>query len=385
VTRADHNGGGFVPPPYPYERLDALQRLADSLAGGVVDCSIGTPCDPVPDVAVHAAAAALSSSMGYPTSAGSPGLREAAAAWIARRFAVDVTADGVGACVGTKELVAALPHLLRLRTPGRDTVLYPAVAYPTYEMGATLAGCRAVPVPVDTDWHLDLSAVSDSDAERALLLWVNEPGNPTGSVGDRESFGAIANWARTRGVVVASDECYVEFAPEPASILEAGLGGVLAVHSLSKRSNMAGMRCGFYAGDPDLVTYLVETRKHAGFMVPTPVQAAAAAALDDDDHVALQRARYEERRKLVADGLAAHGLVHDGGPCSFYLWLHAEGTHDDGWEIAARLAHAGTLVSPGDLYGAAGADHVRLALVQPAERLQLALERLDVVAGARRL
>jgi len=375
---------GFVPPPYPYERLDALRRLADSLAGGVVDCSIGTPCDPVPDVASRAAAAVLDASMGYPASAGSAALRGAAADWMARRLDVSVAPEHVGACIGTKEFVAALPHLLRLRNPARDTVLFPAIAYPTYEMGAILAGCRAVAVPVDTDWHLDLDAVTDADAERALVLWVNEPGNPTSSVGDVARFRAIAEWARARGVVVASDECYVEFAPEPASILSAGASGVLALHSVSKRSNLAGMRCGFYAGDPDLVSYLVETRRHAGSMVPTPVQAAAAAALADDDHVAEQRARYEDRRKLVSDGLEAHGLVHDGGPCSFYLWLRAERGADDGWEIASRLAHAGTLVSPGDLYGAAGADHVRLALVQPVERLQLALDRLDVAARAGR-
>jgi aspartate/methionine/tyrosine aminotransferase len=263
-------------------------------------------------------------------------------------------------------------------------VLYPAVAYPTYEMGATLAGCRAVAVAVDADWHLDLASISDADAERALVLWINEPGNPTSSVLDRAGYARVAEWARARGVVVASDECYAEFAPEPASILAAGTSGVLAVHSLSKRSNLAGMRCGFYAGDADLVTYLVETRKHAGSMVPTPVQAAAVAALGDDEHVAEQRRRYEERRKLVADGLAAHGLVHDGGPASFYLWLRTERGHDDGWEIAARFAHAGTLVSPGDLYGAVGADHVRLALVQPVERLQLALDRFDVAAATRR-
>jgi succinyldiaminopimelate transaminase len=375
---------GFVPPPYPYERLDALKRLADSLPGGIVDCSIGTPCDPVPEVASRAAARVLDASMGYPASAGSAALRAAAADWFGRRFDVAITADHVGACVGTKEFVASLPHLLKLRNPARDTVLSPAVAYPTYEMGATLAGCRAVPVAVDTDWHLDLDSIAPADAERALVVWVNEPGNPTSSVADAARFRAIAEWAHEHGIIVASDECYAEYAPEPATILSAGLTNVLAVHSLSKRSNLAGMRCGFYAGDPDLVTYLVETRKHAGLMVPTPVQAAAAAALADDHHVVEQRARYKERRKLMSDGLAAHGLVHDGGPCTFYLWLRAAQGADDGWEIAARLAHAGTLVSPGDLYGAAGADHVRLALVQPTQRLQLALDRLDVAAQTRR-
>src|SRR3984885_8153812 len=157
---------GFVPPPCPYDRLRALERLADSLPGGVVDCSIGTPCDPVPDVAVQAAAAALPNSMGYPASAGSLALRDADAAWITRRFDVtDIEGAHVGACVGTKELVAGLPHLLRLRNPQRDTVLYPAVAYPSYEMGAVLAGCRAVAVPLDADWHLDLDAISEADAE----------------------------------------------------------------------------------------------------------------------------------------------------------------------------------------------------------------------------
>src|SRR5260221_10134842 len=335
---------GFVPPPYPYDRVRALERLADSLPGGVVDCSIGTPCDLVPEVAERAAAAALAGSMGYPPSAGSAALREAAAAWIRRRFGVDVDATHVGACVGPKELVASLPHLLRLRNPQRDTVLYPAVAYPTYEMGAILGGCRAVPVALDSQWHLDLATVRAEDAERALLLWVNEPGNPTSSVATRDRLVDTAAWARDRGIVVASDECYSEFAPEPATILAAGLDGVLAMHSLSKRSNLAGMRVGFYAGDVDLVEYLVETRKHAGLMAPIPMQAAAAAVLGDDDHVALQRARYAERRTFALDSLAAIGLVHDGVPCSFYLWLRHEEGPDDGWEIAAQLAQTAGLL-----------------------------------------
>jgi succinyldiaminopimelate transaminase len=368
---------GFVPPPYPYERLDALRRLADSLPGGVVDCSIGTPTDPVPEAVANAASAALADAMGYPTSAGSAALRSAAAAWITARFDVPIDPDSVAACVGTKEFVASLPHLLKLRDPRRDTVLFPAVAYPTYEMGATLAGCRAVPVPLDDGWHLDLGAISAADAERALLLWVNEPGNPTSSVASSKYLQSVAEWGREHGVLVASDECYVEYAPEPASILEGGLEGVLALHSLSKRSNLAGMRVGFYGGDEDLVAYLVETRKHAGLMVPSPMQAAAIAALADDAHVDEQRARYAERRAFVRDALSPYGFVHDGGPCVFYLWLRADSGADDGWELAARLAHeAGLLVSPGDLYGPGGADHVRLALVQPRERFELAFDRM---------
>jgi aspartate/methionine/tyrosine aminotransferase len=368
---------GFVPPPYPYERLDALQRLADSLPGGVVDCSIGTPCDPVPEVAARAAQQAIERSMGYPASAGSAELRASAAAWIQRRFGVALDAAHVAACVGTKEFVVSLPHLLHLRDPRRDTVLYPAIAYPSYEMGATLAGCRAVPVPLDAQWHLDVDAISDADAERAILLWLNEPGNPSASAADAAYLARVAEWARAHDVIVASDECYVVYAPQPATILASGLDRVLAVHSVSKRSNLAGVRVGFYAGDPELVSYLLETRKHAGLIAPTASQAAAAAALADDAHVDVQRARYEERRALVTDALAEHDLVHDGGPTSFYLWLRTRDGADDGWEVAARLAHgAGLLVSPGDLYGPAGADHVRLALVQSRDRLELALDRL---------
>lgn len=376
--------GGFVPPPYPYERLDALQRLADSLPGGVVDCSIGTPCDPVPEVATRAAIDALAASNGYPPSAGSAALREAAAGWIRRRFGVTVESAHVGACVGTKELVASLPHLLHLRVPARDTVLYPAISYPSYDMGAVLAGCRAVPVPLDAQWHLDIDAISDADAARALVLWINEPGNPSASTADDVYFARVVAWARDRGIIVASDECYAEFAPRPATVLSSGLDGVLAMHSVSKRSNLAGMRVGFYAGDPDLVTYLVETRKHAGLMAPTMVQAAAAAALGDDAHVDVQRNRYIERRDLMRAALEPHGLVHDGGDAAFYLWLRTADGADDGWEIAARLAHgAGLLVSPGDLYGALGADHVRIALVQPRDRLELALDRLGHAASVK--
>ena len=377
MADAGSTQAGFVPPPYPHDRLDAFRRLAAVVPGGVVDCSIGNPVDPVPDVVLAALDAAAPSGAGYPATIGSADLREAAAAWITRRLGAEVSSDHVLACIGTKEMVASLPRFLGLRNPGRDTVLYPAISYPTYAMGAELAGLRAVPVPLDADWHLDLARVSEENAGRALLLWTNEPGNPTAAVASETEVAATVAWARARGIVVAADECYAEFSGgEPTTSLAAGLDGVLAVHSLSKRSNMAGFRTGFVAGDPGLVRYLGEVRKHAGLMTPAPIQAAAVAALGDDTHVVAQRARYRERRALMLEGLAAHGLVHDGGPAPFYLWLRSEEQVDDGWELAARLAEAGTLVAPGSLYGPAGADHVRLALTQPLDRLQLVLERL---------
>jgi succinyldiaminopimelate transaminase len=374
---------GFVPPPYPHDRLRELRVVADAVPGGIVDCSVGTPVDPMPAVARRALADAAAAATGYPTAIGAPAYREAAAAWIGRRFGIGVSPDAVLACIGTKELVASLPRLLALRDPGRDTVLYPAVAYPTYEMGARLAGLRAVPVPLDARWHLDLSRISEADAARALVIWVNEPGNPTGASGGPQHLRAVVDWARECGAIVASDECYAEFTYDesgspaaPATVLSAGHDRVLAVHSLSKRSNMAGLRAGFLAGDAALVSYLGEVRKHAGLMTPAPVQAAATAALADDAHVDEQRARYARRRKQAQAALRAWGLVHDGGPSTFYLWLRTTEGGEDGWSITRRLAEHGLLVAPGDLYGPDGSAHIRLSLTQTDDRLALAFERL---------
>jgi aspartate/methionine/tyrosine aminotransferase len=235
-------------------------------------------------------------------------------------------------------------------------------------MGATLAGCRAVP-------YVDLAAVDPSDAARALCLWVNVPGNPTGELGD---LGAAAAWGRAHGVPVLSDECYVEFTWDgpPRTILEHGPEGVLAVHSLSKRSNLAGARAGFYAGDHDLVHYLAEVRKHAGFMVPGPVQAAAVAAWGDDEHVDAQRARYRGRLEAMADALGVAGVKAPMPAGAFYLWAPAP--DGDAWGLARRLAvEGGALVSPGEFYGPVGADHVRIAVVQPDDRIALVAERLQ--------
>jgi succinyldiaminopimelate transaminase len=373
------SAGGFRPPVYPFDRLDGPKRKAELHDGGIVDLSIGTPCD-APAPGVLAALAGSGAERGYPSSKGGPALRRAAAAWIGRRFGIEVPPEAVAACVGTKELVAGLPQWLSLRSPARDTVLYPSLSYPTYEMGAVLARCRAVPVAERPDGGLDLTSVSEEDARRALVLWVNSPSNPTGAVDD---LLVAAAWGRRFGVPVFSDECYVEYtwAGPPRTILESGLAGVVAVHSLSKRSNMAGLRAGFYAGDPDLVTYLSEVRQHAGFMVPGPVQAAAAAALDDDAHVEAQRARYRERLECFASvlkGLGASPGLPAGG---FYLWSEVPDPGQDGaaWAFTDLLAEGGgCLVAPGDLFGGGGASHVRVAMVQPTERLLLVARRLGL-------
>ena len=365
---------GFVPPPYPYDRLDRFKPLAESLPGGLVDLSIGTPCDAPPSEVV----AALSTSdaeRGYPPSIGTAPLRHAARAWMMRRFGVDVPIAQIGACVGTKEFVATTAQLLHLRKPERDTVLYPAVAYPTYEMSAVLAGCRPVPVAINASGGLDLASIDPADAQRAVMLWVNSPNNPTGALDD---LPGAAVWGRAHGVPVFSDECYAEFTWDgpPRTILESGLDGVVAVHSLSKRSNLAGLRIGFYAGDAELVTYLQEVRKHVGMLVPGPVQAAGAVALADDAHVVVQRDRYLRRLEVLAGALSAWSGFEVTMPAGgFYLWFDAA----DGWSFAERLArHAGALVSPGDFYGAGGANNVRVAVVQPDDRIELVVQRLGV-------
>ncbi len=373
---------GFVPPPYPYDRLDELRAVADGFDGGCVNLSVGAPSDP-PPAEVVAALSASDSERGYPPSVGSPAFRDAALRWLARRFGIDAAGAAVAACVGTKELVASVPHYLRLRDPSRDTVLYPAVSYPTYAMGAALAGCRAVPVPLDHQWRIDLDTVAPDDIARSLCLWVNSPGNPTGAIDD---LVAAVEWGRHHGVPVLSDECYIEFIWDEAartaeaSVLSTGSDGVVAVHSLSKRSNLAGMRAGFYAGDPDLVGYLSEVRKHAGMMVPGPVQAAAVAAFNDDRHVDAQRDVYRFRLARLRELLVPYApdVSLPGG--GLYLW--AASPDGDGWSLSRRVAEElGALISPGEFYGPQGAAYARVAAVAPDAQIDLLEQRVAARCG----
>jgi len=363
----------FTPPPLVWETLGDLREVAERFPGGAVDLTIGTPFDPPPNAVIEALASS-GTERGYPPSIGSVAFRTAAAGWMRRRLGVEVDPDHVAATIGSKEFVAGVPQWLRLRSPERDTVLYPAISYPTYAMGAQLAGCRAVPVPVGPSGALDLTAIEPGDAERALCLWVNSPANPTGALDDLE---AAARWGQTRQVPVLSDECYAEFTWDgPAhTILEHGVSGLLAVHSLSKRSNMAGVRAGFFAGDPELVHYLSQVRKHAGFMVPGPIQAAAAVAWGDDVHVDRQRERYALRIANMVTLLRGAELDAVAPAGAFYLWVPAP--DGDGAALTRRFAErAGVLVTPGVTYGRPGIGFVRLALVQPDRALDLVALRL---------
>lgn len=364
---------------YPWDTLTPYAERARAHPRGVVDLSIGTPVDPTPAV-VRDALAAASDAHGYPTTHGTPTLRETVAAWFARRRSVPgLDPDAVLPTVGSKELVGLLPALLRLG-PG-DVVVHPRTAYPTYDVGARLAGAT----PLATDDVDEWAGRTD-----VRLVWVNSPSNPTGRVLDAAHLARVVSAAREIGAVVASDECYAELAwAEPyasqgvPSLLDPAVSGgshdgLLVTYSLSKQSSMAGYRAAFVAGDPALVADLLATRKHLGMIVPAPVQAAMVAALSDDAHVAAQRDVYARRREVLVAALGDAGLQVDHSEAGLYLWSRPAG--DDGgdcWRTVSDLADLGILVGPGAFYGPEGAGHVRVALTATDERVHEAAARLS--------
>ena len=357
-------------PDFPWDSLRPYADRARQHPGGIVDLSVGTPVDPTPAL-VQDALRSASDAPGYPLTAGSPALRRAAEGWLRRRLGV--TAEvGLFPTIGSKSLVGLLPTFLGLG-PG-DRVLHPELAYPTYDVGARIAG--ATPVPLRAP-----EALPDEPGG-ARLLWVNSPANPTGEVLGVEALREVVAWGRRHGVLVVSDECYLELGydgVEPVSVLSAEVvgddaTGVLAVHSLSKRSNLAGYRLGLVAGDPAVIAGLLEVNRHAGMIVPAPVQAAGAVAFGDDDHVLAQRAKYAARRALLRGALERSGWRVTLSAAGLYLWASAEGL--DAWGSVDRLADLGILVAPGTFYGAAGARHVRVALTATDERIAAAAERL---------
>jgi succinyldiaminopimelate transaminase len=333
-----------------------------------VDLSVGTPVDPVPGL-VQDALQAAANAPGYPATHGTRTLREAAAGWLARCHGVTVEPDAVLPLIGTKEFIASLPGLLG-EGPG-GVVVYPELAYPTYDIGARLAGARG----------LASDGLTALGPEGARLIWVNSPSNPTGRVLPAEHLAKMVRWARERGAVLAADECYISLGwdTEPVSVLHPRVcggssDGLLAVHSVSKRSNLAGYRAGFVTGDPALIAQLLEIRKHAGMMMPTPVQAALTAALSDDVHAEQQRAVYAARRDQLRAALEKAGWAITHSEAGLYLWASRPGY--DCWASVQLLADAGILVAPGEFYGPAGAQHVRVALTATDERVAAAARRL---------
>lgn len=354
-------------PDFPWDTLADARRRAETHPDGLIDLSIGTPVDPTPALA-RTALAAAADSPGYPLTSGTPELRGALADYLQSRWAAAVAPDATLPVIGTKELVAWLPTLLGL---GRDdVVVHPAAAYPTYAVGARVAGCRAIPA----------AAPEDVGDERPALVWLNSPSNPTGEILSVDRMRSWVEWARSRGAVVASDECYGEFGwdAEPVSVLHPSVAGdsargLLAVHSLSKRSNLAGYRAGFVAGDPDVVAELLAVRKHLGMIVPRPVQDVMQVLLADQTHVAEQRDRYLARRAVLRPALEAVGLRVEHSEGGLYLW----GTRGEpGRATVGFLAERGILVAPGDFYGEAVQEYVRVALTARDDRIAAVATRL---------
>lgn len=379
-------------PDFPWDSLAPYRERARAFStgpqvgdagpdqGGLIDLSVGTPVDATPAV-IQEALAAAANAPGYPQTWGTEDLREAVATWFAARRGVpDVDPAGVLPTVGSKELVAWLPTLLDLGP--EDLVAFPRIAYPTYDVGARLAGARSFAADATTAF----GPVTRSTAPR--LLWLNSPGNPTGKVLGIEHLAKVVDWARRHGVIVASDECYAELdwrpdeergrIPTTPSILDPRVTGgshegLLCVYSLSKQSNLAGYRAAFVAGDPTLVGRILEMRKHAGMIVPWPVQRALVAGLADHDHVVAQKERYAARRATLLPAVEAWGLRVDDSAAGLYLWATAG---EDCWQTIGRLADLGILAAPGAFYGPAGAEHVRIALTASDEHIASAAHRL---------
>jgi succinyldiaminopimelate transaminase len=353
---------------FPWDTLAEASELARAHPDGIVDLSVGTPVDPVAPV-IRDALAAASAAPGYPTTAGTPALREAAADALARRYGVgDLSPDAVLPVIGTKELIAWLPTLLGLGAD--DVVVVPELAYPTYEVGARLAGAQVVLA----------DSLTQLGPARPALDYLNSPSNPTGKVLGEDHLRKVADWARERGALVVSDECYLGLGwdARPVSLLDPAVTGgdhtgLLAAHSLSKTSSLAGYRAGFVAGDQDVVAELLAVRKHAGMMVPTPVQAAMVAALTDDAHEREQRDRYARRRDVLLPAVCAAGFTLDHSEAGLYLWAtRGEECRD----TVAWFAQRGILVAPGEFYGPRGRQHVRIALTATDERIAAAVTRL---------
>ncbi|WP_210648939.1 succinyldiaminopimelate transaminase [Nocardioides sp. SYSU D00065] len=365
-------GGGPVSgrlPDFPWDKLTAYAATARAHPDGVCDLSVGTPVDSTPAV-VQDALRAASDSPGYPTTIGLEATRQAAIDWLSRRHGVTgLGLDAVLPVTGSKELIGSMA--LHLGIGAGDLVGYPALAYPTYEVGAALAGADS----------LATDSLTAFGPRTPRLLWLNSPANPSGRVLPLEHLRKVVDWCRERGTILVSDECYIECAWEgepPLSILDpritgGSLDGVLAVHSLSKRSNLAGYRCAFVAGDPALVKELLAVRKNLGLQMPGPQQRAMIAALADDAHADEQHARYAARRSTLRAALESAGFRIDHSEASLYLWATRG---EDCWRTVGELAEQGILVAPGEFYGAAGREHVRVAFTATDERVAAAAARL---------
>jgi len=347
-------------PDFPWDALAPYGEKARAHPKGIIDLSQGTPVDPTPEF-IQQALRDASNSPSYPVTAGTPELRAAIKKWATERLGATGDFD-VLPIIGSKELVAWLPTYLE-----SQTVLIPEIAYPTYHVGAVLAAAQSVPVAIDAkSWP------------QADLAWLNSPSNPTGRVHSVEEVKACIQWSRTNKSVLISDECYLEFDQNAHSVsvlsqTDGDNTNILAVHSLSKRSSMAGYRAAFMVGDSALIARIREIRKHGGMMVPLPVQKAMTVALADDAHVAEQRARYNARKDAMRPALVDAGFTIEFSDSGLYLWCTR---NEDAWTSVAWLAERGILATPGSFYGEQGKNHIRIAMTATDAQIADAVQRL---------
>ena len=354
-------------PDFPWDTIADVRERAAAHEGGLIDLSVGGPVDPVAP-SIQLALTEAAAAPGYPQTAGTPELRATIVSSLARRFGiVGLNERSVLPVIGLKEAVAWLPTLLGLR--GAKVVI-PEVAYPTYEVGALMADCEVV--------RCDDPAAAPRDA---ALVFVNSPSNPTGAVATADELRAWVEFSRDTGAIIASDECYLYlgWSAEPVSILHPSVTdgdntGLLALHSLSKTSNLASYRAGTISGDEELVQELLLVRKHSGLIVPGPIQAAMVAALGDDMHEEMQRSAYAMRRVELMKALPEAGFTIDDSDAGLYLWCRREAMSSR--ETLDWLADRGILAAPGHFYGPAGANHVRISLTATDERIAEAAKRL---------
>ncbi|WP_124054168.1 succinyldiaminopimelate transaminase [Arcanobacterium ihumii] len=359
-------------PDFPWDTLVPDRKRAALYPGGVVDLTIGTPVDDVPEV-VQNALLNSANAHGYPPNMGSKQLIDSISQWLQTERGIS-SEVAILPTLGSKEMIALLPAMLGLDSTHK--VAFPLCAYPTYDVGAKLAGAGTVTIDTDTDpnmWPADID-----------LLWLNSPGNPDGHVLDRQQLKRIINWARSKDVIVASDECYASLTwdvSEAPSVLNDEVcggdpSGLIVLYSLSKESNIAGYRAAFVAGDPNLLGPVTELRKHAGFIMPGPVQNAMIAALGDRQHVVFQKELYRCRREKLLAALTEAGLQND--PCSvagLYLWAgHPAGF--DAWTLTHAFAELGIVVAPGTFYGESGNQRVRISLTASDTDIDEAARRI---------
>lgn len=357
---------GHKLPDFPWDALAPFGATAKLHPSGAIDLSVGTPVDPTPEF-IQQELIGAANSPSYPVTMGTPELRKAITEWSKKNLGVQGD-FGVLPLIGSKEFVAWLPTFLTSKS-----VLYPEVAYPTYLVGAILAKAEATPV-----------GISAESWPAADLAWVNSPSNPTGRVHSENEYRGAIDWARKTGGVVVSDECYLEFGNtiKPTSILQYTDGdnrNVLAVHSLSKRSNLAGYRAAFVVGDSELIAQILEVRKHAGMMVPLPVQKAMIAALSESDHVAEQRNRYNARKARLIPALVAAGFTIDFSDAGLYLWATR---NEDCWNSVAWLAEIGIIATPGIFYGQSAGQHIRIAMTATDNQIAEAAARIIAAVEA---